>query len=164
MSDLFDRYLRPGQRSVQAPAQEATSGRPVASAIGRDGYILNFPRGGYQYEAFSAPAQHQPHYLLIARKKNGHIAPSYTLLDEIDFDPGGTWVLLVFSHVVVNLKGRNLHPLVAPLLDKRVEMIEEFDSASHRMLEEDKPIVLQVETYTRTGKRGGDGEERTYQE
>src|SRR5258708_25998192 len=47
------------------------------------------------------------------------LMPRYDRLDTIDFDPGGTWILLVYSFEVINIKVRNLHPLVAKLLDKR---------------------------------------------
>jgi hypothetical protein len=135
----------------------ASPTKPTASAFGPqegDGYILNIPKGGYPYEAFRAPAEHQPHFLVILRRKDGHICPGYHRLDDIDFDPGGTWILLDFGSEVINLKGRNLHPVVEKLLDKRVEMIVEFDSATYGMLQEDKPIITEIETHdTRPASR-----------
>jgi len=153
---ILDRYVRPGQ-PARAPSNDTGGGMPTASAtrlgmptasaIGQDGYALDFPKGGFEYQACDAPAEQQPHFLVILRREHGHICPSYGLLEQVDFDGGGTWILLDFGSEVINVKGRNLHPVVVPLLNKTAELIREYQPGKYAPLTDDRPIITQIETH-----------------
>ena len=156
---ILDKYLPDRELMKEEPPQgrEAPLRRPTASAVGEDGYIWrqNVPKGGFPYDAFSAPAQHQPPFLMLARRGDSYPCPNYDRLDHIEIDPGGTWLLLVYSHEVVNIKGRNLHPLAERLLDKQVELIVQFNPEKYAPLLEDRPIVTEIEQWvTRTASEG----------
>ena len=131
------------------PPKEPPSARPTASAFGEDGYLwrLNVPKGGYEYQAFHAPREQRPDFLVLVRRDKAHSCPEYSRLENIEFDPGGTWVMLMYSFEVVKIDGRNLFPVAAALLSKQAEIVTQFDPKLYRPLLEDKPIITEIDVY-----------------
>lgn len=130
MSSVLERYSKPSE-----------SAKPTASTQ------APAPRGRERsdYKAYSAPSEHEPRYLVFLRNKDGHTAPSYDRLDEIGFDPGGTWVILSFGFMVAKISGRGLFKLAQELLDHKVEWVREFNAAVHKPLLDDSPIITEIQ-------------------
>ena len=141
----------------EEPPEETLLKRPTASAFGEDGRLWrrNMPKGGWEYKAFSAPAQHHPPYLVLVLREKAYPCPKYVHLEHIEFDAGGTWVLLIFSSEIVNIKGSNLYSLVEGLLDEHVATVTQFDPARYKPVLGDGPIVTEIDHYvTRPASEG----------
>ena len=68
---ILDQWLPASELNTDTmrdmPATEAPLKKPTASAFAdvSDLWRLNMPRGGWEYKAFFAPAQHHPPYLML---------------------------------------------------------------------------------------------------
>jgi hypothetical protein len=57
----------------------------------------------------------------------------------------GTELALVYSFLMVKIKGRNLQPVIAAILDNRCEFIQDFDAREFLPPDPAAPLIESIE-------------------
>ena len=80
-------------------------------------------------------------------------APSYRYLMDVAFNGQyGTELVLVYSFLMVKIKGRNLQPVVAAILENRCDFIQDFDAREFLPPDGAAPVIESIEIVT--GREG----------
>ena len=102
------------------------------------------PSGQPTYEAYKA-VDRKPENLEI--RKAGQLAYvveyRYRLYMTHD-GKRGTIMNLVFSFMVVEVRGRNLQSVIAALADRRCDFIQEFDAREFNQPQPDVPLIESI--------------------
>jgi hypothetical protein len=94
--------------------------------------------------------------LEIRRKMAPARAPRYFNLDDIAFDPVyGTNVALIFTRMVVLVRGKNLQAIIVALKSDMAEFIQEFDPDRWEMPKDTTaPFIESIEVIIHDGTAG----------
>ena len=117
-------------RKKSPPAAPGDDGNPTATE---------------EYVAFGA--KDRVTRLRIRRASAPTRAPGYTYLLDVVYDGSyGTNFVLVFTFLMVMVRGRNLQPVIAALENGMADFIQEFDSDRwQRPRDETTPFIESVE-------------------
>lgn len=130
MSNPLDQFRRQEQRTQAAAATLVNTG------------------GLKPYEGYRAQDR-KPERVEIRSLQQPTHAPSYRYLLDVSFDGAyGTIINLVYSFVNVEIKGKNLQPVVYALLESRCDFIQQFDAREFVKPEDGKPVIESI-TFTR---------------
>lgn len=79
-------------------------------------------------------------------------APSYRYLMDVSFNGQyGTELLLVYSFLLVKIKGKNLQPVIHAILEGRCAFIQDFHSNEFAPPQENEPVIASIEFPTEGG-------------
>jgi hypothetical protein len=129
-NDLFDKYLDIPSRN-SAPASPSAGGIPA-------------------YRAFEAKDRLK--CLEIRLAKGIHRAPAYAYLLDVISDGGrGTEISLLFSFMVVDIRGRNLQRVAHSLVKRECAMLAEFDARLFTPPAPEEPLIERIDITVRDG-------------
>jgi hypothetical protein len=95
------------------------------------------------YVAFGAKDNVQR--LKIRRVEPPMRAPGYNYLLDIAYDREGTSLVLVYTFLLVTVRGRNLLPVVMAVESGTCDFIQEFDPESWKMPAVQMPFIHSIE-------------------
>lgn len=77
-------------------------------------------------------------------------APSYRYLMDIAFNGQyGTEIVLVYSFLMVKIRGRNLQPVIYAILESRCDFIQDFDAREFvKPTDPKQPVIENIEITT----------------
>lgn len=110
----------------------------MRGAAGADAYI--------PYETSSQAVER----LRILRHDDTCHAPSYRYLLDVVHLYDGDGVILVYSFIMVKVKGKNLEGLIEHLIDGDVTLIQKFDADFWVRPPVDQPIIDSIDVVVRT--------------
>lgn len=126
MTDPLARFRRSGAAASESRQEEA------APAGGRE-----------RYEAFGTKDRLRA--LDILMKRVG-CSPTYNYLIDVSWTlETETSFILLFSHLAVTVRGRNLGEVVKALRLRKCEFIQEFNPARHDPPADDAPLIEAIE-------------------
>lgn len=103
------------------------------------------------YSAFAA--QDRIKFLNIEKANGITHAPAYAyLLDIISDGERGEEVALLYSFMLVKIKGRNLWEIAQAISMHDCHFIAEYDASRYAPSEPDAPLIENIEFVTREGK------------
>jgi hypothetical protein len=73
---------------------------------------------------------------------------SYPELLQVDYDPHLAFIVLIFRHVMVTVKGRNLDELMTGLRTRLTSVIAQYDPERHGTPEKNVAVVEAIEFTT----------------
>ena len=102
------------------------------------------------YEAYKAQDR-KPERLEIRRVLGESHAPSYRYLMDVAFNGSfGTEIVLIYSFMVVKIKGKNLQPVIYALLESRCDFIQDYDAREFAppLDQKQPPVIEEIEIIT----------------
>ncbi|SMF97899.1 hypothetical protein SAMN02949497_4775 [Methylomagnum ishizawai] len=104
------------------------------------------------YQAFDAKDKIKR--LEIRRVMGAFHTPAYAYLLNVIFDGyHGTELVLVYSFMLVKVKGRNLHPITLAVQEGKCAFIQDYDPRAFAEPAPDAPFIESIEIIA---KEGGD--------
>jgi hypothetical protein len=80
-------------------------------------------------------------------------APSYRYLMDVAFNGQyGTEIALIYSFLMVKIKGRNLQPVIAAILENSCNFIQDYHPGEFSQVPQDAPYIESIEIVT--GREG----------
>jgi hypothetical protein len=106
------------------------------------------------YEAYKAQDR-KPERLEIRRVLGEGHAPSYRYLMDIAFNGSfGTEIVLIYSFMVVKIRGKNLQPVIYALLESRCDFIQDYHPDEFMPWRDmDAPLIETIEIVTGRGDK-----------
>jgi hypothetical protein len=103
-----------------------------------------------QYQAFDAKDRSK---IIRIRRTNGtHHAPANTYLLDVVSDGGKNLELaIIYSFMVVKIRGRNLHHLQLAIEKRECDFIQNYDPLIFAPPESDEAVIDEIEVVTREG-------------
>jgi len=101
-----------------------------------------------KYVAFEVGDRSQER-LQIRRVLNITHSPSYRYLMDIMSNPGGTQIILVYSFLMVKIKGSNLQPLTKALEDGVCTFIQDYHANEYLAPDPKDPFIESIEVKVR---------------
>jgi len=95
------------------------------------------------YQAFGA--KDKVERLKIRRVEPPMRAPGYNYLLDIAYDKEGTSLVLVYTFLLVTIRGRNLLPVVMAVESGTCDFIQEFDPEEWKMPAVQMPLIQSIE-------------------
>jgi len=96
------------------------------------------------YKAFDT-RERAPERLEIRRVLGETHAPSYRYLMDVAFNGEfGTELLLVYSFLLVKIKGRNLYPIIRALLEGRCAFLQDFHPNEFAPPQGNEPVIESI--------------------
>lgn len=106
----------------------------------------------HHYAAFGQGGRNQVR-LEIRRLLGEWHAPSYRYLMDIVFDGRyGTEIVLVFSFLLVKIRGKNLQPVMAVIAEETCAYIQDYDAREFSPPAPDAPVITKIEVVVRGEK------------
>lgn len=118
-------------RDPLAQYRKRPSGSPVDETADSEGYM-----------AFGAKDNVQR--LKIRRVEPPMRAPGYNYLLDIAYDKEGTSLVLVYTFLLVTVRGRNLLPVVMAVESGTCDFIQEFDPEEWKKPAPDAPLIESI--------------------
>ena len=100
------------------------------------------PKGPQEYIAFDA--KDRVDRLKIRRANDPTRSPGYHYLLDVVYDGAyGTNFVLLYTYMMVMVRGRNLQPVIAALEMSTADFIQEFDADKWRKPEDEKAAIIE---------------------
>ena len=142
---LFDRYLKPGQGQAQQqePIEDAppkTNIMPPALAS-----VEPTPDGTTDYAAYTHEPTNKrsPARLRVEYGDGGVALMAYAYLMEV-YCPSHQHLSLIFTNVVITLKGHRLDQLLEPLQESKARSIHCFNPNRYEQPAAGKPLITAI--------------------
>ena len=141
---LFDRYLKPGQSQAQQqePIEDAPHKTTMPPALVP---VEPRPGGITDYVAYThEPTNKRTPARLRVEYGDGSIAlMAYAYLMEV-YCPSHQHLSLIFTNVVITLKGHHLDHLLEPLQESKARAIHCFNPARYEQPAAGKPLITSI--------------------
>lgn len=140
----MDRYRTPGAVRPAAPRQEEPE--PPAPVIDEDdeaGFYAWI--GQKQYEAFRKRSRPVRHMHICPNGPFWHSGPYRYFLHLAQDGSHGTMLMLVYSFMVVTIRGKRLHTIAASILQEHCHAIRAFNpQEDERPTDESAPFIESI--------------------
>lgn len=114
----------------------------------------NVPAEPNYYEAYGIAGDRSPDRRLEVRQVlAAWHAPSYRYLMDVVFDGAhGTEIVLVFSFLMVKIKGRNLQAVRRAIIESTCTFIQDYDPREFSLPANDAPVIEKIELVVKDGE------------
>jgi hypothetical protein len=131
MTDLFKSFGFNDQKSTKPASSKSVGGGSLP-----------------EYLAFDA--KDRSHYFEIRTARGVNRAPAYAyLLDVISDGERGTEISLLFSFMVVDIRGKNLKAVTHSLINRECSFIQDYSSQKFAPPKPDEAVIESIEITAR---------------
>lgn len=133
----------------QSPQESSTVDTEKFRRIAQGASIEN-PAGDVGvYAAFAVAEGRPPERMEIRRLVGDSHAPAYRYLMNISYDRDfSTEIVLYYSFMEVQIRGRNLAPVVKALLASRCAFLQDYDAREYpQPVKDNAPVIEQIEVF-----------------